>query len=150
MTVYFTSHSGTAGATIQAGANDVRIMGIELTETGGRPVCGWIYVGTPGSSSTSGGSTQVPQPAKSGAPASLATARIGGASLSGTTRMCGTWAVTSSSSGIGTTDPRAITAVATWIPMGDLILPQGGIFWVQGGITSAVIWFEEMRLSWSY
>jgi hypothetical protein len=34
--------------------------------------------------------------------------------------------------------------------MGDLILPSGGIFLASGGCYEKVIWFEELRLSWSY
>jgi hypothetical protein len=150
MTVYFTSATDRGATTIQAGANDVRIIAIELSETGGNPVCGWMYVGSAGSSSMSGGTTQIPYPAKSGAPACLATARVGSTTAAGTTRMCGAFAITSSTTGLGTTNPQANTAVATWVPMGDLILPPGGIFYVQASCSTTNLWFEEMRLSWSY
>lgn len=152
MTVYWVAGAGdpTGGLTVQAGANDVRIISVELANLSGAGEVGWFYIGTPGASSMSGGTTQVPFPAKIGSPAALATARVGGADLTGTYRMCGGWAVTASVSGLGTTNLQANNAVGQWAPLGDLVLPPTGIFEVYGSIDHAVIWFEEMRLSWSY
>lgn len=143
MTVYFIQ--GTGGCTVQAGTSNLRIIGVELTETSGFQSNGYFYIGVSGSSSTSGGSTQTPAPAKQGSPTSTASARTSGASVAGTFRMCGAYVVAS-----GTVSSGAVTAVSVWKPMGDLILPPGGVFWQFGGAAQVVIWFEEFRLSWSY
>lgn len=144
MTVYFIN-SGSGGAAIQAGSNDVRIISVQFTEIDGFQDNGYLYVGFPGVSSMAGGSASTPAAARAGSPAPTASARIAGATLSGTQQLCGAYVVASSTGGYG-----AVTAVAEWKPQGDLILPPTGILLASGGNYQKVIWFEELRLSWSY
>lgn len=144
MTVYFTT-SGAGDFGIQAGTNDIRIIGVELVTISGSQDNGWLYIGAPGSSSMSGGTLQAPFAANQDAPSSTATARVAGASLSGTYRLVGSYVVPSN-----TVSSGAVTATTVWQPMGDLIIPNGGIFRRSGGSYQAFVWFEELRLSYGY
>lgn len=148
MTVYF-STSGAGEVALVVGANDIRIIGVELLDQSGTSNNGWFYVGQPGSSSASGGTVQAPYAAHQGAPASTVTARLAGASASGTFRVVGAYVLTSNI-GSGTGGSYINSVTATWKPQGDLIIPAGGIFRRTGGAYTTVFWFEELRLSYGY
>lgn len=139
MTVYMT-HAESGGTLITAGTNDVRIIGIEILNFSGLRDNGWLYIGTGG---TANGTTQSPITAKVGSPASTATAKVApGDGYSGGSRsVVGGYVTSSSSSTFGS---------FTWVPLGDLIIPTGATFQVAGGASAEEVWFEELRLSWSY
>jgi hypothetical protein len=144
VTVYFTT-SGAGNFAVQAGSNDIRIIGLEFVTISGSPDNGWLYLGQPGASSMTGGTVQAPFAAHQGAPASTATTRIEGCTVSGTSRLVGSYVVPSTTNGFGT-----VTGVTQWQPIGDLIIPSTGIFHRGGGSYQAVLWFEELRLSYGY
>lgn len=140
MTVYVTSAAPGYSA-ILASSLDVRIIAVELAMPSDF-FNGYFYLAPSGS--ISGGSTQVPQAAKVGAPAAVTTARVGsGVTVTGTKRVVGAWAM----SGGGTTGTIAATV---WKPDADLILQSGSVFECYAGVSASVIYFEELRLSWGY
>lgn len=143
MTVYWVR--GDAGdLAIRAGTNDIRIIGVEVGEISGGQANGWFYLGPPGST-ISGGTVQAPLAAHQGAPASTATARVVGGTVSGSPRLCGSYVAAST-----TVSSGAVPAVTTWAPVADLIIPSTGTFSRTGGGYVTVVWFEELRLSYGY
>ena len=150
MTVYFSTSGGPTGNhALTVGANDIRIIGVELMHNTGGPISDWFYLGQAGSSA-SGGTVEAPYPAHFGAPASTVTARIDDATVSGTFRFVGSYVLPNSTVGLGTTDPYSVFTTTTWKPQGDLIIPTGGVFYRRGQPYITVIWFEELRLSYGY
>lgn len=140
MTVY-TTNASAGGTVIRAGANDIRIIAVDLLNSSGGPDAGSFYVYTGG---TLAGTSQTPSPASVGAPASTATARVApGDSVTGGTgqRRVGGYGLNGTSTSYG---------VFVWQPVGDLILSSGSIFQCFGAPSNEVVWFEELRLSWSY
>jgi hypothetical protein len=140
MTVYVVN-AADGGTLIQAGANDLRIIAAQFINTKSTADNGWIYVVTGSPSIT--GTTLVPLPAKSGAPASTATVRVAPSEnvTGGTNRIVGMYVMNGSSTTLSSTE---------WKPTGDLVIPSGYVFRVFGGASAETVWYEELRLSWSY
>lgn len=148
MTVYFVSVNP-GPAVVRAGSNDIRIIGVELMDTKGYPYRGFLYVHNGGT--LTGGSAATPTTSSPGAPASTATACSGtGADVSGgTNRFIGSYIVASSVGGGDVPSGTTFAGTSAWQPLADIVLPSGSCFRVSGTPFIAVIWFEELRLSWS-
>jgi hypothetical protein len=143
VTVYVVT-SAAGGCAIRAGTNDIRIIGVEVVEISGGQANGWLYLGSPGNT-ISGGSLQTPQPAREGAPASTATARVAGGVAAGTWRLCGSYIAPSTN---GSSGP--VVGVTRWEPEADLIIPSTGTFHQTGQGYQTFLWYEELRLSYGY
>lgn len=140
MTVYVVEAEA-GGTVIQAGINDIRIIGVEIVNFSGAGDNGWLYVIT-GASSING-TARTPLPAKVGAPATTASVKVapGDGVTGGVSKVIGMYTMNGSSTTFGN---------AVWQPMGDIIIPSGTVFRVGGDASAEAVWYEELRLSWSY
>lgn len=106
-------------------------------------------------STISGGTALTPTPLQQGAPAATATARSGSISASGTQRNVALALV----SGAGDnalsdgTVQQLSNGAASFQPAIDLIIAPGDVFFLTldaNGWCNVTIYFEELRLNWSY
>mgnify|MGYP001038978440 CR=1 FL=1 len=147
MTVYFVA-ANPGPVVVRANSNDIRIIGAELMDTKGYPYLQYFYIHPSGT--ISGGTSDTPTAASPGAPASTATTRYGsGAAVSGGSSFIGSYVVNSTVGGQWQPYGTTFAATAAWQPFADVVIPAGSVFRLEGTPYIAVIWFEELRMSWS-
>jgi len=146
--VYIVS-AGPGPAIVRAGSNEIRIIGCQINNSGTPLIQNYFYLNW-SSTGLSGGTAFTPAAARPNAPASTATARIGsGASVTGgSADFIGPWAIQSQEGGPSFPSGTYFSAITTWQPMGDLILPSGAAFRLEGAPQACAIWYEEFLLPW--
>lgn len=148
MPIYVVSASP-GPAIVRAGANDIRIVGAQIDNSGAPILQNYFYLSW-GTTGLTGGTALTPVPLRPNAPASTATGRVGsGAAVSGgSSDFIGPYAILCPAGGGSFPSGTYFAQSTTWQPMGDLILPPGSAFRIDGDPEQCVIWYEEFLVDW--
>lgn len=144
-TSFSTSGSGTNGLLVVATSFPIRIANIDGIYRGGGSSGGiYFFVHYVQNASPSGGSSVVPLPLREGGPASTANVTARPTSTGGTSNLMNLQSI------------KSFGDVASYkFPLDLIIAPGGGLYAYTSDVSNphtstCLVYFEELRLSWSY